>query len=152
MAKGYLKFMMLKIISEGDVTGYQIIKRVEETMGSKPSTGSVYPLLKTMERDGWIEGSSADGKTVYTVTADGKAQLEVHQDHKMDHMMKIHQAITLANETFDESGQLVFMEQMQLLHPLMEEIIDAKHRGVTDEEVGQVLDRARAEISKLMEV
>ena len=152
MAKGYLKFMMLKIISEGDVTGYQIIKRVDQTVGSKPSTGSVYPLLKTMERDGWIEGSTDDGKTVYKVTADGKAQLETHQDHKMDHIMKIHQAITLANETFEGSGQLVFMEQMELLHPMMEEIMDAKHRGVTDEEVGQVLDRARAEISNLKEV
>ena len=144
--------MMLKIISEGDVTGYQIIKRVEETVGSKPSTGSVYPLLKTMERDGWTEGSTEDGKTIYRVTAAGKAQLEAHQDHKMDHIMKLHQAIMLANETFEGSGQLVFMEQMELLHPLMEEMMDAKHRGVTDEEVGQVLDRARNEISKLMEV
>ena len=68
MAKGYLKFMMLKIISDGDATGYQIIKRVEGSVGSKPSTGSVYPLLKTMERDGWIEGvPSEDGHRSYSL-------------------------------------------------------------------------------------
>jgi len=143
--------MMLKIISEGDATGYQIIKRVEETVGTKPSTGSVYPLLKSMERDGWIEGSPEEGKTVYKITGPGRAQLEIHKGHKMDHMMELHRALTLAYETFDESGQLAFMEQMEMLHPLMEDIMDAKHRGVTDEQVGQVLQRARNELSKIKE-
>ena len=149
MAKGYLKFMMLKIISDGDVTGYQIIKRVEETVGSKPSTGSVYPLLKTMEKDGWIKGSSEDGKTIYKVTEAGRAQLDAHRDHKMDHMMRLHQSITMATETFDEPGRLVLMEQIEIVHPLLEEIMDAKHRGVSEDDIHEVLERSRKDISEL---
>jgi len=149
MAKGYLKLMMLKIISDGDATGYQIIKRVEETVGSKPSTGSVYPLLKTMEKDGWIEGSSMDGKTVYTVTEAGIDQLDAYKDHKIDHMMRLHQSITMAAETLDEPGRLVLMEQLEIVHPLLEEIMDAEHRGVSEDDINEVLEMARKAISDL---
>ncbi len=58
MLKGLLKMSMLKIISENKTTGYEIIKKVTDLTGEKPSTGSIYPLLKSMETKGWITGTT----------------------------------------------------------------------------------------------
>jgi len=68
MLKGLLRMSMLKIISENMATGYQIIKRVKELTGEKPSSGSVYPILKSMQNKGWINGRTQNGKTVYEIT------------------------------------------------------------------------------------
>jgi formylmethanofuran dehydrogenase subunit E len=46
MATGILKMIMLHIMKDGEASGYDIIKKVEAISGKKPSTGSIYPLLK----------------------------------------------------------------------------------------------------------
>ena len=65
MAKGLLKYFMLKLISERKHTGYELIKEIEKHSGNKPSTGTVYPLLKSMQSEGWIKGIDRDDKTYY---------------------------------------------------------------------------------------
>ena len=82
MLKGLLKMSMLKIISENKATGYEIIKKVNELTGEKPSTGSIYPLLKSMENKGWITGTTANGKTTYEITTSGKAVVQAHGSMK----------------------------------------------------------------------
>ena len=59
MATGLLKMLMLHIIKGGEVSGYDLIKKVEAITGEKPSTGSIYPSLKKMEREGWVLGAVA---------------------------------------------------------------------------------------------
>ena len=76
MLKGLLKMSMLKIISENKATGYEIIKKVNELAGEKPSTGSVYPILKSMSKKGWIIGRTINGKTFYEITDSGQKKFD----------------------------------------------------------------------------
>ena len=97
MAKGVLKYFMLKIISEGKTTGYEIIKKIEEHSGRKHSTGSVYQLLKSMQNEGWIKGIEKDGKTYYEITKSGKNKTKEYDKIKNDYIIKIHESISIAN-------------------------------------------------------
>lgn len=149
MAKGVLKYFMLKIISEGKTTGYEIIKKIEEHSGSKPSTGSVYPLLKSMQNEGWIKGIEKDGKTYYEITKSGKNKTKEYDKIKNDYIIKIHESISIANETFHEEGHLLYMDQMEMIHPLIEEIVELQKKGVESEKINKIILKARGDLKKL---
>ena len=138
MAKGLLNLLMLKIISEGEVSGYDIIKRVGKLTGKKPSTGSVYPLLKSMENKGWITGKSIGNKTSYKITKSGNAVVEGHGDLKDYYSDKIHESICLAHETFDDL-HLAFYKNRNLLAPLANEISALMDEGVASDEVKKLI-------------
>ena len=145
MAKGFLKFLMLRMISEGDATGYLLIKHIESVTGSAPSTGSVYPMLKSMEKEGWIEGRKEDGKTFYSITDTGRQRLQVLEEEKVEHMMRLHQSISLANVTFEDTGPLMLMAHMDiltLLEPVLLETGTLLEMDVDEETIGEVVEVA----------
>ena len=145
MAKGFLKFLMLRMISEGDATGYQLIKDIESVTGSAPSTGSVYPMLKSMKEEGWIEGRKEDGKTFYSITDTGRQRLQELEEEKVEHMMRLHQSISLANVTFEDTGPLMLMAHMDvltLLEPVLLETGALLEMDVDEETIGVVVEVA----------
>jgi DNA-binding PadR family transcriptional regulator len=139
---------MLKILSEGEFTGYDIIKKVGELTGKKPSTGSVYPLLKSMENKGWITGKRVGNKTVYKITASGREVVKSHGDLKEYYSEKIHESICLAHETFDDL-HITFFNNRNLLAPLMQEISILISEGVELDEINKIIQKAREELKKL---
>lgn len=78
MRKGFLKMLVLKIISERPIHGYDIINEIEsKTMGHwVPSPGSIYPALDFLESKGYITMEEIDRKKVYTITEEGKEALK----------------------------------------------------------------------------
>ncbi|MBD3407073.1 MAG: PadR family transcriptional regulator, partial [Candidatus Lokiarchaeota archaeon] len=130
MAKGLIKYAILKAISTVDATGYQLIKHIESITGHKPSTGTIYPMLKRMESDRWIVGRSDKNKTIYSITKRGKDELRDLEQVKIDQMMKLHQNISLASETFEGHDTLMLLahqDLMELLGPLFNEIWTSIH-------------------------
>jgi formylmethanofuran dehydrogenase subunit E len=116
MATGILKMLMLHVMAEGEVSGYDIMKKVESLSGKKPSTGSVYPLLKKMEREGWIYGRTEDGKTCYSLTEVGREHVAQIKEARHGFIRNIYQSIALANETFDDAELHALMRDMHNLH------------------------------------
>jgi DNA-binding PadR family transcriptional regulator len=164
MATGILKMMMLHIMKDGEASGYDIIKRVELITGKKPSTGSIYPLLKKMEREGWISGRLGDGKTYYSLTEIGREHLALIKEAKHDFITKLHRSIALASETFDDTDVRDLMndmhdlhrgmrvpkkEQMELLVPLIHQVADLLETDIDREKIKSVLLRAVDELKKL---
>lgn len=148
MAKGLLNLWMLKIISEGEVSGYDIIKKVGELTGKKPSTGSVYPLLKSMQNKAWISGNNVGNKTVYKITKAGKEVVEGHGDLKDYYSEKIHESICLAHETFDDL-HLAFYNNRNLLAPIANEISLLIDKGVAEDEIEKIIQNAVEKLKKL---
>ena len=83
MASGSLGLMILHLLNEADMYGYQIVKelsaRSEQAFEMKE--GTLYPLLHTMEREGWVEAYSLQGDNVrlrkyYRLTDGGRGVLE----------------------------------------------------------------------------
>ena len=150
MLQGLLKMWMLKIISEGEVNGYQIIKKVNELTGKKPSTGSVYPLLKSMQGKGWIVGRKVGGKTLYKISASGKKVVAAHGSMKDIYAQKISGSLSLAHDTFDDL-HVGLVNDSAILNPVANEVSSLLAHGVAPEKISRVLSRTLVNLHKLKE-
>lgn len=82
LLKGSTAIMILKTISEEDSYGYQIVQRIASKSKEvfKLNEGTLYPLLHTMEKEGWVEsfrksGESGRDRKYYRITSTGKLKL-----------------------------------------------------------------------------
>jgi DNA-binding PadR family transcriptional regulator len=78
MKRGDIRTAVLVVLAEQPGHGYQIIQALEaKTEGAwRPSPGSVYPTLQLLEDSGLATSSEQDGKRIYTITDEGRAEAE----------------------------------------------------------------------------
>ncbi len=76
LPKGLLEFYILSLLSTYPAKGIELIETIrKKTNGMwSPSPGSIYPLLKKLEEEGFIYSVSNDNR--YVVTEKGKQKLE----------------------------------------------------------------------------
>ena len=74
--RGDLKYVILSLLAEEPMHGYEIIRRLEAESGGlySPSPGSVYPTLQMLEDQGYVISEQQEGKRVYRITAEGRGQ------------------------------------------------------------------------------
>ncbi|HXX77702.1 MAG TPA: PadR family transcriptional regulator [Ktedonobacteraceae bacterium] len=79
--RGDIKFVLLELLQERPMHGYEMIKTLEEKTGGfyTPSPGSIYPTLQMLEDSGMVTSAEVEGKKVYTITDAGRATLAEHQ-------------------------------------------------------------------------
>jgi DNA-binding PadR family transcriptional regulator len=84
--RGDLKYMVLGLLEEKPMHGYEVMQRLEEESGGyySASPGSVYPVLQMLEDQGYVRAQQADGKKVYHITEEGRAFLHEHRDRVED--------------------------------------------------------------------
>jgi len=76
--KGFLSFMVLRLISKQNMSGEEIRKEIEKRKGTKPSPGTIYPVLKSLSKNGWIKEIKDSGKEKkYEITIKGKKELDI---------------------------------------------------------------------------
>lgn len=141
---------MLKIISENKATGYEIIKKVNELIGEKPSTGSIYPLLKSMETKGWITGVTANGKTTYEITSSGKEVVQAHHLMKNYYTQKISGSISLAQGTFEDL-HVALIDNSTLVNRVVSEVSILLAHGIAPERINAILSKTLDALQKIME-
>lgn len=79
---GEMKFVILELLREKPMHGYEIIKALEERMHGcyTPSAGTVYPTLQLLEDQGYVRVVESEGRKVYHLTPEGEAFLGEHKD------------------------------------------------------------------------
>ncbi len=70
--KGFLSFLVLWIVSRNEVRGCDISRELEKRRGSKPSPGTIYPVLRELKEKGLVE---SDENKVYSLTEKGEEEL-----------------------------------------------------------------------------
>ncbi len=89
-----LKFIVLKMLSNEEMTGSMMIERLNNiSMGFwKPSPGSIYPVLEWLQTEGLVTFKAKEekgSKKYYKITPKGKKLLEDSwvpwKNHKFDH-------------------------------------------------------------------
>lgn len=77
IGKGHFQFLVLRALEERPMHGYEIIKHLEERFHGvyTPSPGSVYPVLRSLLREGHVNVEESDGRKVYRITGAGRAVL-----------------------------------------------------------------------------
>lgn len=81
--RGDLKFVILRMVSEKPMHGYEVMQALEEESGGiyKPSPGSVYPTLQMLEDEGLVRSrEEGGGRKIYEITDKGREYLEEHGD------------------------------------------------------------------------
>ena len=79
--RGDMKFVLLELLQERPMHGYEMIKALEEKTGGfySPSPGSIYPTLQLLEDGSLVTSTEVEGKKVYTITDAGRAALAERQ-------------------------------------------------------------------------
>jgi DNA-binding PadR family transcriptional regulator len=76
MIRGFLNVLVLKELDESPKSGYELMKRLEERVGTKPSPGSIYPLLEELKKDRLVAFKGDGRSKEYHLTAEGKKRLK----------------------------------------------------------------------------
>lgn len=92
MQESYLKISVLKILSEKDQSGYNLMKHIEEAIGKKPSSGSMYPLLRSLQQQKYITNKTKERSKVYSLTSQGKSHLREILSHRQEILNKMDQS------------------------------------------------------------
>jgi DNA-binding PadR family transcriptional regulator len=77
IAKSFMDIFIMQKLKTEPSSGYDIIKCVHGKFGFFPSSGTVYSLLYSLERNGLIEASWFERKRVYKLTYKGAKTLEI---------------------------------------------------------------------------
>jgi DNA-binding PadR family transcriptional regulator len=81
--RGDVKYLLLDLLRERPMHGYEMIKELENRHGGRyvPSPGSIYPTLQLLEDRAFVTSTTIDGKRIYTITDAGKAFLDERPEH-----------------------------------------------------------------------
>lgn len=86
LLQGTLDMLILKAVSLSPLHGYGIIQRIRQMSGEmlEVEQGSLYPALYRIEQRGWVSSKWDLNETgrrakFYTLTPDGRAQLEAEE-------------------------------------------------------------------------
>ncbi len=87
LLKGTTPLLVLTVISDGELYGYEIAQRIRENSGGAfaPSEGSLYPALHRLEADGaltgtWRASDRGPRRRYYRITKKGQGLLAENRD------------------------------------------------------------------------
>jgi len=75
--KNFLDIFILGQLQENTLSGYDIIGLVHKRFDVLMSSGTIYSLLYSLERDGLIKGIHEQRKRVYELTEKGEKAIQV---------------------------------------------------------------------------
>jgi DNA-binding PadR family transcriptional regulator len=94
----FMDIYILEEMEKSSLSGYDIIVLMQKRFRLMVSSGTVYSLLYSMERDGWIKGVWDERKRVYELTE--KAQHEARIIAKVNEGVRnFLRSISLLNAT-----------------------------------------------------
>jgi DNA-binding PadR family transcriptional regulator len=74
--KNFMDIIILAELRSGPFSGYDVISFIHNKFHLLVSSGTVYSLLYSLERNGLIEGTWNERKRVYKLTDKGKKTIE----------------------------------------------------------------------------
>ncbi len=165
--KGFLRAHILAVLREGDAHGYEIRNRImRETGFWKPSFGTLYPALKSMEKEGLVVSREERGKKVYRLTQKGSELAEKVSEIKRELREKMYEMISVSTclnvnevrmlfETFnniskEKLGDSGLIDELNELIKMV--FIAVSEKNVDAEEVRKVLENARKKLERMAEM
>jgi PadR family transcriptional regulator PadR len=100
LLKGTTPLLILTVIGDGELYGYEIAQRIRDGSGGAfaPSEGSLYPALHRLEADGaldaaWRDSDRGPRRRYYRLTAKGRGLL-AESRRKWDTFVQTVHAVT----------------------------------------------------------
>ncbi|MBD3192903.1 MAG: hypothetical protein GF308_19845 [Candidatus Heimdallarchaeota archaeon] len=84
LISGLTQFLVLLVLRNGPQHGYELATILEPVYGRRLSPGTIYPLLKRMEKKGYVQSRtktvSGRERKIYVLTRSGRVAMENAQD------------------------------------------------------------------------
>jgi len=84
ITRNFLDILVLRLIQTEPMWGYKIIKKTERLFGVKLRHGALYPLLNTMESEGYVKSRriTKQGRVrkIYEITQKGKQLVDAYHE------------------------------------------------------------------------
>jgi len=79
--KGTLSFIVLLVLKENELYGYELIEKIKELTNIDIAEGTLYPLMNRLKTDNlleseWVEQEIGIPRKYYSLTKKGKQTLE----------------------------------------------------------------------------
>ena len=164
MMSGYLRHIVMKTLSGRKLSGYDLTKEIEKSTGTwKPSFGSIYPLLKKLLKEKFVDFEVEGRKKIYFLTNEGKKHLVVIDKSKnflVDRLVMTWKAfgritdkreVNFMMEVFNslKKGQLPFKELNPELNEFRATIFELYSTGKDRKKIKAIL---RGTVKKLKSV
>lgn len=146
--RGDLKYMILELLRDRPMHGYEVMRALEETSGGAytASPGSVYPTLQSLEDDGYVSSEESDGRKVYTITEEGRAFLDTNQD-RVEQIL--HRIGEFAKHFSGAPMTDVTRSFMRLAHASFEQSIRRVGDESSMDRMREILEKAAREIENV---
>lgn len=103
--RGFLKFYVLKLLEESNMTGYGLMKKIKEETGFwEPSTGSLYPLLESLEEQELIECIDDSNGKLWQITPKGKESFKEADEAKEELFQGMKRSLYVFANVFGDKG------------------------------------------------
>lgn len=73
----FMDILVLTEMKKGALSGYDIIDMIQKRFGILVSPGTVYNLLYSLERNGFIKNVGSQQKRVYSLTTQGERNIKL---------------------------------------------------------------------------
>ena len=84
--KSYLDLIVLSMLKEGPMHGYQLIAEIHNEFSLLLSPGTIYPLLYSLRDNGFLSSAEVKRKKEYALTSKGERKLfEIKRDYKKNY-------------------------------------------------------------------
>src|SRR6056297_2711467 len=88
VVKGYLELLVLSELQKEEMSGLDVIRKLQDKLYKAPSTGSIYPLLDKLKENGYIVTRTEGRKKILCLTIKGKKYLETLMKEKEEQILK----------------------------------------------------------------
>jgi len=145
--KGDLKYIILDLLKNKPMYGYEIILALEEQSHGfyKPSPGVVYPTLQMLEEMGYTTAIDRDGKKIYTITEAGRQWLQERSE--LADEVKSHMRHHWNHGNFGALGE-IFSELAKLGRTVGPRIHDVEPEKM--KRIREIVSRARRDIEAIL--
>ncbi|HXJ86977.1 MAG TPA: PadR family transcriptional regulator [Candidatus Binatia bacterium] len=147
---GEIRLAILSLLESGAKHGYELMKELENKSGGsyKASAGAIYPALQQLEDEGMVISDAAAGKRTYSLTDEGRAELQ----KEAETVKRIWQRAEQAGDWAPWMG-LEGAEVMRPAAEVMKTALKAATRGSHDStkiaRIREILERTKHELEAL---
>ncbi len=160
--KGYLKPIILKILSRKDKkTGSELAEEIEDIIGSKPSYGSIYPILKDLKDKNLVETEKEGKKKKYSLLEKGEKFVEKFEEKRREQTENFLSMLRTFKTLFEDEDIEVLIKNIEKKKeqekPQFPELSQIHHLLLTgdvegnEEEIRTVLGDTLGDLEEILE-
>ncbi len=102
-----LPFIILRMLTKESLTGYDLVKMIEAETGWKPSYGSLYPVLNSMKKEGFVSLKLLGRRKIYSITQSGRKKLSEFEGDRKSLMRNVEKHMMVMNKCLGDKHSFV---------------------------------------------